>query len=217
LFREFLHLMTEPPSTSAPSTQSATTANAGAKALELRIAAAMSKLSSHVPETPKHQLRASLQLRSPLSQAIASPQQSVDNRCRPWSREDYLGRLKTFKAALWFAKPVQLSALEVARHGWINIGPDLLECTVCRAVLAARISPELVRANMDAVVADLHSKLQSAHKPLCAWKDNPAAVSALMDFVQRVASFGYGRCRRRCGLFQAHRTRTSIILHGWMA
>ena len=108
------------PSTSAA--KNAVSVSSSAKALEQRIAAAMSKLSSG-PETPKHQqhqLRASMQLHSPLSQSIASPQPSEDNRCRPWSREDYLGRLKTFKAALWFAKPVR-SACPKRRMPWDNV------------------------------------------------------------------------------------------------
>ena len=38
--------------------------------------------------------------------------------CQPWSREDFLNRLGTFKSVDWFDKPEQLSAFESARYGW---------------------------------------------------------------------------------------------------
>lgn len=51
-------------------------------------------------------------------------------RYRPWEQKDLLSRLQTFKPRSWFGKPAQISAVTCARHGWINSGPDNLECEV---------------------------------------------------------------------------------------
>lgn len=55
---------------------------------------------------------------------------------RPWNYFDFQGRLDTFrKPSNWFAKPVNISAVECARHGWCNTGANELSCMTCLKVL----------------------------------------------------------------------------------
>ena len=49
--------------------------------------------------------------------------------CRPWDHAHFLARVRSFCTSWWFAKPREISALECARHGWSNSGPDELQCS----------------------------------------------------------------------------------------
>jgi hypothetical protein len=50
---------------------------------------------------------------------------------RPWVYDDFLTRLRSFKASTWFAMPRELSPLECARNGWVNCGPSTIKCLAC--------------------------------------------------------------------------------------
>lgn len=65
-----------------------------------------------------------------LKKVPETQQQQEQQLYRPWDRASLLKRAATFKAHLWFGKPSVVSAMECARHGWICIEPDLLECEV---------------------------------------------------------------------------------------
>ena len=61
---------------------------------------------------------------------------SSQRHVRPWSREDYVSRLLSFKhSAAWFAKPTIISPLQCARHGWCNGSINQLHCISCSAKL----------------------------------------------------------------------------------
>ena len=53
------------------------------------------------------------------------------NDTRLNSFEKFEQRLKTFKIFKWFAKPIEFSPIECAKHGWINLTKDTLKCVVC--------------------------------------------------------------------------------------
>ncbi|KAI8349371.1 C3HC zinc finger-like-domain-containing protein [Mortierella sp. GBAus27b] len=61
-------------------------------------------------------------------------------RYLPWSREQFHERLQTFKPSTWFDKPKMVNPVECAKRGWINKGPDRLECCGgCGGVVVVRI------------------------------------------------------------------------------
>ena len=78
---------------------------------------------------------------------------SSQRHVRPWSREDYILRLLSFKhPAAWFAKPTIISPLECARHGWCNGAINQLNCISCSAKLLhdeseSRFNYNLFRTN----------------------------------------------------------------------
>uniref|UniRef100_A0A6B2L9N8 C3HC-type domain-containing protein n=1 Tax=Arcella intermedia TaxID=1963864 RepID=A0A6B2L9N8_9EUKA len=94
----------------------------------------------------------------------------VKNKCRPYEEGDYRARVATFLVADWFVKPLCMSPLSCARYGWVNVGPDTLECTICMKRLVYTYT--LKNGPPDSL--DL---LNSTHTDLCPWKDNPSPLS----------------------------------------
>uniref|UniRef100_A0A7S0ITK8 C3HC-type domain-containing protein n=1 Tax=Calcidiscus leptoporus TaxID=127549 RepID=A0A7S0ITK8_9EUKA len=93
--------------------------------------------------------------------------------CQPHSRDEFLQRLSTFRTAhRWFAKPGELAPPQCARHGWLLEARNQLACSVCGAKITA---PESFTA--PSAVAAVVTLLSSAHRPLCAWRDNPSPLS----------------------------------------
>ena len=90
---------------------------------------------------------------------------------RPWSREDFWGRLRTFRAATWFARPAPVSPPECARHGWANVGPDRLGCGSCGARCVMEAPPDLGAAREQA------EQLVAGHAAKCAWREEACAAS----------------------------------------
>lgn len=92
--------------------------------------------------------------------------------CRPHSRDDYHGRVRTFRSARgWFDKPDAVGPLVCARYGWCldATTPDVLVCSVC----AARVKSPAMLHEKEAVDA-LAAELQAGHRDLCPWLGNPS-------------------------------------------
>ena len=53
---------------------------------------------------------------------------SSGRRPRAWDRDDLLRRLHSFRPTTWFLKPPGADPVTCARHGWVNVGADLLAC-----------------------------------------------------------------------------------------
>lgn len=55
----------------------------------------------------------------------------LEMTCRPWSREDFFERLRTFRPSTWygFCAVGQIDPVECARHGWYNSGRNALTST----------------------------------------------------------------------------------------
>eukprot|EP00936_MAST-01D_sp_MAST-1D-sp1_P002355 g2355.t1 len=117
--------------------------------------------------------------------------------CRPWSRADFNARVASYSSLTWFAKPSSIGPLACARHGWINVGVDLLRCDSCARVLCFRIDDRLTADARSRVVARFASQLDDHHVEECAWRGNPSPLSFASlpaspdvlraDFVARVA------------------------------
>ena len=92
--------------------------------------------------------------------------------CRPYSRDDYLARLKTFSSAgHWFDKPDGATPPECARLGWTVDGVDMLVCLACGARVKAPTS------DADGATAALLRQLADAHARMCPWSGNPSPTT----------------------------------------
>lgn len=92
--------------------------------------------------------------------------------CRPHSRDDFSGRIRTFRSARgWFDKPDAVAPLVCVRFGWCldQTTPDLLVCAVC----SARVKSPAMLHEKEAVDA-LAAELRNGHRPLCPWLGNPS-------------------------------------------
>lgn len=68
--------------------------------------------------------------------------ESKNQETIPILYERYLNRLKTFNVYQWFAKPIEFSPIECARHGWINIAKDTLKCVACSNIIYINFDTE---------------------------------------------------------------------------
>ncbi|KAJ2787587.1 mannosyltransferase [Coemansia interrupta] len=99
------------------------------------------------------------------------------DRFRPWSREDLLARISTFKIHTWLVQSPRLSPVKCARNGWINVDYSKLKCTLCSAILIAEIPEDLMEDEETAWIDRLGQQLQSSHNAGCDWKDHECAAS----------------------------------------
>mmetsp|Transcript_6191 Transcript_6191/g.19720 ORF Transcript_6191/g.19720 Transcript_6191/m.19720 type:complete len:423 (+) Transcript_6191:3-1271(+) len=130
--------------------------------LEERLARALSQLEAEVPATESGRDR----LRRVADEVTTTPA-----RCRPWNRDDYLARLRSFTVSRWFAKPASASAIECARRGWSCVGKDLLECACCRARLAFKLTVQAQSEAFEEGAALFAEKLSTAHAEVCPWQN----------------------------------------------
>lgn len=78
-----------------------------------------------------------------LSELRMSSSRSSQSVCRPWNRQDFQQRVSTFQIQTWFAKPVAIGSLVCARHGWVNIKADTLQCRGCKKMLVFQFKAQL--------------------------------------------------------------------------
>ncbi|KAJ1725809.1 hypothetical protein LPJ53_000070 [Coemansia erecta] len=99
------------------------------------------------------------------------------DRFRPWSREDLLARISSFKIHTWLVQSPRLSPVKCARNGWINVDYSKLKCTLCAAILIAEIPEDLTEDEETAWIDRLGQQLQGSHNVGCDWKDHECAAS----------------------------------------
>lgn len=111
---------------------------------------------------------------SRLERLITAGKPAGTTYCRPYSHEDYLTRLTSFRPGpRWFNKSGCTPPL-CARFGWLVDVTDMLMCDVC----SARIKAPSALTALDAEdTAALTAQLCSAHKEACPWKNNPSPAS----------------------------------------
>ncbi|KDO33744.1 hypothetical protein SPRG_22102 [Saprolegnia parasitica CBS 223.65] len=98
-------------------------------------------------------------------------------KCRPNNWADFQHRVASFSTLHWFAKPLALDLLVCAQHGWVNVGPDTLQCECCHARLDCRIDERLSPEGAHKVALGLHERLTSFHLSTCPWRGNPSPAS----------------------------------------
>ncbi len=107
---------------------------------------------------------------------------STDQRqCRPWSRDDFFARVKTFKPSYWFAPPSQLSPMVCARFGWICVSTDALACRSCECRIAYRAPVSDSDEEWTATTEAFTQQLSDAHTPECPWRKE-ACPSGFLEF-----------------------------------
>ncbi|KAJ2718437.1 hypothetical protein GGI07_005761 [Coemansia sp. Benny D115] len=118
--------------------------------------------------TPTHTLR-------PTGTSSALHEQGSVSKFRPWSREDLLARMATYKIHTWLVQSPKLSPIRCARNGWVNIDCSTLKCMICSAVLIAEIPEDLTDDEETQWIERLGQQLQSSHNTGCLWKDHACA------------------------------------------
>ena len=106
------------------------------------------------------------------------------SKCKPWDYGMFTKRASTFAVPTWFAKPAEVGPLQCARFGWINIGPDHLECISCGKQIIDKVSDDLDYAGKKEASLTLLERLPGEHKGDCPWKNNPSPLSFLTFQVQ---------------------------------
>ena len=108
--------------------------------------------------------------------SLASSSAGAASLCQPWSSDQFVERVQTYSLARWFGKPFALSPLQCSRYGWVCSAtkPDTLSCPSCAALLQVSFAAEIEgdEEAMRGVCEQYVPKLNDAHKPLCAWRDN---------------------------------------------
>ncbi|XP_043943282.1 nuclear-interacting partner of ALK-like [Protopterus annectens] len=94
--------------------------------------------------------------------------------CESASKEAFFARLETFTSLKWAGKPLELSPLECAKYGWINIETDMLKCCTCGAFLCATLQPTMDLTKYNERQAELLNALSGAHEKFCFWPDSPS-------------------------------------------
>ncbi|KAJ1964711.1 hypothetical protein GGI12_001252 [Dipsacomyces acuminosporus] len=99
------------------------------------------------------------------------------DKFRPWSREDLLARIATYKIQTWLVQSLVLSPVQCARNGWINTDCSTLRCPLCSAMLIAQLPDDLTDDEEVRWIERLSQQLQSSHKSNCPWRDHACAES----------------------------------------
>ncbi|KAJ2761258.1 hypothetical protein IWQ56_005297 [Coemansia nantahalensis] len=107
----------------------------------------------------------------------ASLAAGATGKCRPWSTEDLLARIGTYKMHTWLALSPALSPVRCARNGWVNSDCNTLECRACSAVLIAEIPDDLAVDEEVRWVGRLAEQLQSSHDAECPWRGHACSGS----------------------------------------
>ncbi|KAJ2711210.1 hypothetical protein H4R19_003360 [Coemansia spiralis] len=109
-------------------------------------------------------------------EALAVPGGAA-GKCQPWSAEDLLARIRTYKLHTWLAQSPALSPVRCARNGWVNSDCNTLECPACSAVLIAEIPDDLAVDEEVRWVGRLAEQLQSSHNTGCPWRGHACSGS----------------------------------------
>lgn len=142
--------------------------------------------------------------------AASTPAAAADlGQCRPWSRDDYFARVKTFKPSHWFAPPNQLSPAVCARYGWVCVGTDALGCRTCDRRITYRAPSSSTSSSekdedeaLTAAIETFTARLNEAHTASCAWRKE-ACPHTFVEFPPSDAP----------ALFSSFTTRLRDLLH----
>ncbi|KAJ2065872.1 hypothetical protein GGH13_005943 [Coemansia sp. S155-1] len=99
------------------------------------------------------------------------------DKFRPWSREDLLARIATYKIHTWLVQSPRLSPVKCARNGWINIDCGTLKCPQCAAKLIAELPDDLTGSEEIRWIERLNQMLQSSHNAKCSWRGHECSES----------------------------------------
>ncbi|KAJ2026176.1 hypothetical protein IWW57_003127 [Coemansia sp. S610] len=99
------------------------------------------------------------------------------DKFRPWSREDLLARIATYKIHTWLVQSPRLSPVKCARNGWVNVDCGTLKCPQCSAKLIAELPDDLTGSEEIRWIERLNQMLQSSHNANCAWKGHECSES----------------------------------------
>ncbi|KAJ2492973.1 hypothetical protein IWW37_000977 [Coemansia sp. RSA 2050] len=99
------------------------------------------------------------------------------DKFRPWSREDLLARIATYKIHTWLVQSPRLSPVKCARNGWVNVDCGTLKCPQCAAKLIAELPDDLTGSEEIRWIERLNQMLQSSHNANCAWKGHECSES----------------------------------------
>ncbi|KAJ2453402.1 hypothetical protein EV183_002259 [Coemansia sp. RSA 2336] len=91
-------------------------------------------------------------------------------KCRPWSLDDLLERISTYKTYTWLVQSSKLSPVCCARNGWINIDCSTLKCPQCSAIVIAQLPDDLTEDEEVRWIERLAQQLQESHEDSCLWK-----------------------------------------------
>ena len=132
------------------------------------------KRSGDIADRPSPPKRARRESRG--GGSLASSEGAAANLCQPWSSDQFVERVETYSLARWFGKPFALSPLQCSRYGWVcsPTKADTLSCRSCAALLQVSFAAEIEgdEEAMRGVCEQYVPKLNDAHEPLCAWRDN---------------------------------------------
>ncbi|KAJ1849194.1 hypothetical protein LPJ70_000615 [Coemansia sp. RSA 2708] len=146
-----------------------------------------------VHEQTKRRIESALSAFSPKRQRPSAPSTSVEsrrkstttvgsvelsgdvNKFRPWSHEDLLERISTYKPYTWLVQSPMLSPVRCARNGWINTDCSTLKCPQCSALLIAQLPDDLTEEEEVRWIERLVQQLQTSHSEACPWKGRPCA------------------------------------------
>ncbi|XP_050181003.1 zinc finger C3HC-type protein 1 isoform X2 [Myiozetetes cayanensis] len=107
---------------------------------------------------------------SELSESAKGSSHVEGNSLESASREAYFSRVETFTPLQWAGQPLSLSPLLCARFGWASVGPALLRCCACHALLGTATRGDTQHRER---CAELRRALSSAHERFCFWPDSP--------------------------------------------
>ena len=143
------------------------------------ISAAVDQCTSSIQldTSPNHNKKVELDV--PLPFIDSSTNSNNTCKCKPWDYSLFISRASTFKISNWFAKPREVGPLQCARHGWINSGPNQLECTICGAQIWDEVSKTLNYEGERNASLSLKERLNETHKDQCPWKNNPSPKTFL--------------------------------------
>ncbi|KAJ2498276.1 hypothetical protein IWW47_003502 [Coemansia sp. RSA 2052] len=114
---------------------------------------------------------------SPRRAGAATATASNADKFRPWSRDDLLARIATYKIHTWLVQSPHLSPVKCARNGWVNIDCSTLKCPQCAAKLIAELPDDLTGSEEVRWIERLSQMLQSSHNANCPWKGHECSES----------------------------------------
>mmetsp|Transcript_8912 Transcript_8912/g.14489 ORF Transcript_8912/g.14489 Transcript_8912/m.14489 type:complete len:171 (-) Transcript_8912:682-1194(-) len=93
----------------------------------------------------------------------------ASKRLRPWDRDAYEERMRSFHPFNWFGKLKIVDKSVCAAKGWKAVGKDELLCESCHK----RFKYECMGENERAYAEKFVKLLESTHYDLCIWRSIP--------------------------------------------
>jgi len=95
------------------------------------------------------------------------------------SVDSYLDRLRTFTSSNYFAKPIGVSPIVCAAHGWHCIQTDIVECSNCHAKVAIVFDPSFTPTQQETMTKYYYEKLaRKGHESdLCLFYDRKTTTT----------------------------------------